>query len=511
MTSPDQSYLRFSLEESIWFPAGKEINELYSLAIEPEVTIAEMNGYVSIKGYLQVTGDYRGFQQRAEEEKTWEDNARLPGHVHKIDYNDEEEILCFSHQFPVDISVPSSRVEEREEIEIDISSFDYHMPESTCIKLIADLSITGIYAGIVSREEGITPVEAPDFLQKEEDAEAEEHIPIEVDESLEATAYARPSEESQKGEPHEFDVSNPQQTLFSPFSIPLPTFQYQEPMEQQRINSVQEVSDHLFTEVLMPDFVPEAQETEPAAREENVNPQATEEAISTLQPASQGRISSPDEDVYPNAWTENPDSKESEGTTEEMPSSESNMDESETSVFESFKPVRMNQEESTVSVGQKDQFTERQPEESAYPEQKDLPEQPLMDAGSSYPDESETSIFESVKHDGRSPAPVHEDTTYERKMQVAMEPETYINDAKQESSSSSNKKPVSLVDFFASKDGSTHTKLKVCIIQQGETIQEVAERYAISTHELLFSNKLEDERDLSEGQVLYIPRTVSNK
>jgi stage VI sporulation protein D len=68
---------------------------------------------------------------------------------------------------------------------------------------------------------------------------------------------------------------------------------------------------------------------------------------------------------------------------------------------------------------------------------------------------------------------------------------------------------ISLTEFFARKEEETSARLKVCIVQEGETIEDLAERYQISVQQLLRVNHLEPTQGVYEGQVLYIPTSVT--
>ncbi|WP_042345566.1 LysM peptidoglycan-binding domain-containing protein [Bacillus massiliigorillae] len=148
MTNQDQSCLRFSLEESIWFRKGQEVSELFSLSIEPKVSVTERNQYVVIEGSLLVTGEYQGVNDNQEWESENNYNQLMhQRYIQNVIRREDNGIFLFHHTFPVDISIPTNRVVDRSAIEVDISSFDYNMPENSCIKLMAELIITGIYDG----------------------------------------------------------------------------------------------------------------------------------------------------------------------------------------------------------------------------------------------------------------------------------------------------------------------------------------------------------------------------
>ena len=76
----------------------------------------------------------------------------------------------------------------------------------------------------------------------------------------------------------------------------------------------------------------------------------------------------------------------------------------------------------------------------------------------------------------------------------------------------SKKKSMTLTEFFARKDdGNEQAKLKVCIVQKGDTVESVADRYAVTVQNLLRVNQLEINQDVYEGQVLYIPAALAKK
>jgi stage VI sporulation protein D len=58
------------------------------------------------------------------------------------------------------------------------------------------------------------------------------------------------------------------------------------------------------------------------------------------------------------------------------------------------------------------------------------------------------------------------------------------------------------------KEDEEFSRLKMCIIQPGDSLDTIASRYEISTSHLLRVNRLDSE-DVEEGQILYIPVTAS--
>ncbi|MOA06406.1 Stage VI sporulation protein D [compost metagenome] len=54
-------------------------------------------------------------------------------------------------------------------------------------------------------------------------------------------------------------------------------------------------------------------------------------------------------------------------------------------------------------------------------------------------------------------------------------------------------------------EDSEFRKIRMCIVQKDETLDEIAVRYSMNPREIVIYNRL-DESGLSEGQILYIPQ-----
>lgn len=154
LSEGNESFLRFSLEESVWFQKGQEVAELITISLDPNITIHENDDYVTIEGELQLSGEYK----RKETESEVEEEIPLsPKFVQEVE-NRDEGITQFSHSFPVDITIPVHRIASINDLDVEIESFDYLFPEQSCMKLTADLTITGLK----SDEPGVQP-ESPEL------------------------------------------------------------------------------------------------------------------------------------------------------------------------------------------------------------------------------------------------------------------------------------------------------------------------------------------------------------
>ncbi|MCS0542711.1 stage VI sporulation protein D, partial [Aeromonas veronii] len=132
--------LRFSVEESVWFQKGQEVSELISISLDPDIVIQEHDQYVSIRGALQLTGEYRIDENHSEEEERDFASVRLVNEV----ITREDGISELNHRFPVDITIPQDRVQSLDDVYVSIETFDYEIPKRGCLHIIADLAISGI-------------------------------------------------------------------------------------------------------------------------------------------------------------------------------------------------------------------------------------------------------------------------------------------------------------------------------------------------------------------------------
>jgi len=150
LSQENQSSLRFSLEESLWFRKGQEVAELVSISLDPDITIQENDQYVTIRGSLELTGEYKSHEASNSNENE-EEAVLSQKYVERVE--EPEEGTCqFSHRFPVDITIPNNRIQSIYDIDVLVESFDYSLPERSCLKLSAELTISGLY-GAQQQEE----------------------------------------------------------------------------------------------------------------------------------------------------------------------------------------------------------------------------------------------------------------------------------------------------------------------------------------------------------------------
>ncbi|NMH69894.1 stage VI sporulation protein D [Bacillus sp. RO3] len=383
MSQEQQSCLRFSLEESIWFKKGQEVEELLSISLDPHITIQEQEQYVLIRGSLDLSGEYLPSSPRDEEEDEFEAGGKFVQIVEKREKGEYE----FVHGFPVDVTIPKNRIANLGDIDVFVESFDYVVPENACIKLNADLTITGIYG----EQQTHTPLEA-------ESEREEEYEPL-----------YRSSAVAEVGEAEEVETEEEQEEEYEYESY-----------------DVEDVTSY--------DEDREEEEFQPFQLEGRTPPEEEDEVPVQIQYDAQPA------DFY----EENDFRKEN--------------------VFE------LPQHE--LSESSEEQPAEPKP---AYP-----PKYEHQEA-----EEEESSSSSSAE----------------------MEETAEEQEEKKKTKGKKKYETISLTDFFARKEEEKGATLRVCIVQEGETLDYIAEKYDLTIPQLLRVNQLEANQDVYVGQVLYIPKS----
>ncbi|RYM06858.1 LysM peptidoglycan-binding domain-containing protein [Sporolactobacillus sp. THM7-7] len=140
MAQSSNNRLQFSINESVWLRNDVPAEEILSMALEPDITIEENWSDVTIRGTLRLTGEFKPAEVASPESEERSAPFRI------IDQITETTVgtAILEHHFPIDITIPKNRVANLEELYINIDSFDYELSEKRHIQLQADLAITGL-------------------------------------------------------------------------------------------------------------------------------------------------------------------------------------------------------------------------------------------------------------------------------------------------------------------------------------------------------------------------------
>ncbi|MBM7096567.1 stage VI sporulation protein D [Bacillus sp. H-16] len=168
MANEQASTLSFSIQEAVWLNRGQEIDSVLSLSLDPDITIQESEEYVTVKGNLVLSGEYSPGQDVDEQQQ--QRNASLSEQVsfrsiEEVRISDEG-LGMIRHPFPIDVTIPRSRIYDVDQIYVNVNSFDYDLPGNGCIELQADVSISGM--------QGEFPDSASTYTEEETSQEEEQ-------------------------------------------------------------------------------------------------------------------------------------------------------------------------------------------------------------------------------------------------------------------------------------------------------------------------------------------------
>ncbi|MGY6590715.1 LysM peptidoglycan-binding domain-containing protein [Bacillus velezensis] len=158
---PHNHRLQFSVEESICFQKGQEVSELLSISLDPDIRVQEVNDYVSIKGSLELTGEYN-----IDHSSHFEELNRELRHVEEVRAR-EDGTAELIHCFPVDITIPKNKVSHLNDVFVFIDAFDYQLTDSRILTIQADLAIEGLLEESEPKEPEIPLYVAPEFAREE--------------------------------------------------------------------------------------------------------------------------------------------------------------------------------------------------------------------------------------------------------------------------------------------------------------------------------------------------------
>lgn len=419
--------LHFSINESVWLTEGEEAEEILSMALEPDITIEENLDYVSIKGALRLTGEYKPLEQENEDNESVEADGRFP--FRTIDEITETDVgtALMEHRFPVDITIPTGRIADIDDIYVTVESFDYQLPERGCIQLEADISISGLVDESQAKEPSVQETE-PDAFEPGETAAYE--------------AYRTPDTQGAEADAPQVDMKERQDDDEQEED-------WREPVEWED----EREPDHDVEAFSESEAVPEVD------RADN-----EEEVV--------GRIEIEDEEeAEPALFRNGPVFDEEQEAAQKITSGDSEVGRYEKKKLGKFKTVG--------PIGGK--------KKKEKPEEKEEAEHPF------YQEETET-------------IPVVNE--YEEEEMIEEKKAEKKKGKAHKSQSKRQDENALYLTKMLTNEGDPFTQVRMCIVQNGESLESISERYKVPITSILRRNRLDSDM-LEEGQVLYIP--VSNK
>jgi stage VI sporulation protein D len=473
-----QSKLRFSIEESVWLKKGQEVAEVLSMSLDPEISVTEEASQVCIKGALILCGKYRTENKEDSQsgDRPFSEGASYRS-LTQLNVS-EDGATELVHRFPVDITIPSYRVDDSSQVKVEVESFEYELPNSTCIELSASICIYGIKdekqrLDEPPHEEMDTAVQAVDTemrsIQQEEKSDI--FTPFQFEARQTHVNSSHQNEQKERFEKELMEMRSEKKTAFE--------FKPQYEAIDDRtmdatfdtLKSIAFSNDDMRNtspiEEDVPEEFPHDQEEEPLAVNDDAAPENQYESYEHQNEQQDQQYQS-----YQNPYNYQSGAYNGQYdySGQQAQSPENQQAYNQQTMYSGYNPENYVQR---PYEGQEQQYGEQEyQDEASYEEHSFQQNDDNDDQEPYYAYEEETEQYED------EPAPIREE-----------EPK--------------NENALYLTKMLSGKDDN-FSKMKMYILQRGDSLEHICERYDISLNTLMRMNQIQQE-ELSEGQIIYIP------
>ncbi|MDQ6418637.1 LysM peptidoglycan-binding domain-containing protein [Paenibacillus sp. LHD-117] len=451
--------LRFDVYERVHLPDDvAAIDELEEIELVPRIQVIDQGDQAVLKGQLLLSGVYRS------------QNA-IAGP------------LTLEHWIPVEISLPMNRVSRLDDISIEIDNFDVDLISARTLNITGVLSLRGISVDPVEETPGQQWEEEPFTATHEREAPFEQPFGngFSGPESNEAGAAA---------------YANAAQAGFQP-----PSFEWTQRDYGDQAQAVQEEQGYIADDL-------SSALSDGGQREITIASQQTVSDSwlqwSALAEAGQKAQQSPqfaaqdDEAAFSQPWFAANQPTSSAGQAgirpeEEIQTAAVEPQSSDTFVAEIYEEPRIEQVLQAVPAEPINQEPEPEPEGRQQQEvQIAFAGKPSGNAGEPQADVGFRALLQSSRR--------------EQAAREAAEQESFELEAQNASRTAAVEEEIEWKKLFLSKQAGENEfrKIRMCIVQKEETLEQIAIRYSLNPREILTYNRLH-ESAVEEGQLLYIP------
>ncbi|AZG39815.1 LysM peptidoglycan-binding domain-containing protein [Bacillus velezensis] len=536
---PHNHRLQFSVEESICFQKGQEVSELLSISLDPDIRVQEVNDYVSIKGSLELTGEYN-----IDHSSHFEELDRELRHVEEVRAR-EDGTAELIHCFPVDITIPKNKVSHLNDVFVFIDAFDYQLTDSRILTIQADLAIEGLLEESEPKEPEIPLYVAPEFAREEminlaghhSEDENEPELMIRHEPEIPLTVSKEAAQETEKNEEETPPLLRQEEEEQETASI----LREREEEEQETVPILRErEEEEQEAAPILREREEEEQETAPVLREQEEVPkpvsfteppppvsfQHEEEPEEAEEPAIMSSVRNEpvfeddsaevqeepkddNEPVFP-AFTLTPHAEKPKIAEqpflqkEEQPEAEPLLRQSDHEAAEDEDEPAVFQEEQAPVYRE---FVPERQEEEFYSAPKLLEEEAHDEEG------FEIEVRKMAQPEEETGKPLDLSFQFSKlppeEPAQAEPPEPLKSERKNEEAAPGTEQKENDNSHYLTKlftrEEEKFSRMKICIVQQQDTIDRVCERYDITSQQLIRTNALSFDDELEEGQLLYIP------
>lgn len=440
--------IRFDIYERVHLPDNvAAIDELEEIELVPRIQVIDQGEHAVLQGQLVLNGIYRA-QGSADEQ------------------------VALEHWIPVEISLPMNRVTRLDEITVDIDTFDVVLLSSRALNITGVLSLRGISLE-QEEEEHVWSSEA--FVASHARTEEDEQDQLQGDDQ-----YAYRNEEN--GQEEEIEAN--EQHFFASY------------LQQDESESEQFIQRHDELQVDESELQEESYELAAESYELAAESDAESEVVYSY--AEQD-----EEEVIYSYSTE--DTAASEADAERNTADYNTYDNSiEGVVAQQWEQNQNDEAEQAEYEPIREQYDAQQDEQEAAEDDSNeemaevrAQEREMHVALNGNKNQNETLGIRSILNSSIREQAAHQATLLQQETERLQEEAAKPQVVEEE---------VEWQQLFLSKrpDQNEFRRIRMCIVQKEDTLEDIAGRYNINPRDLLAANNLH-ESAISEGQLLYIP------
>ncbi|MCU6711083.1 LysM peptidoglycan-binding domain-containing protein [Paenibacillus sp. J5C_2022] len=433
--------LRFDVYERVHMPDDvAAIDELEEIELVPRIQVIDQGDQAVLKGQLLLSGVYRG-------------------------QNAADGPLTLEHWIPVEISLPMNRVSRLDDISIEIDNFDVDLLSARTLNITGVLSLRGIAMEPPQEEQGGWEEDAFTAVHEREQKQWDmSQVSDVADEEVNATYIvdrgAQSAEDYTAGE-----AEAEQEVTMEAQAAEEPGEQYYEGQTERESDQASS-SSWEYQPIQQPEAGQSYSNEKVAARQPFLD---TAEASEAVEAAIQD-----------------------EGHQAEEP--ESHQEQAQHDGYALLEKERQEDEDAS-DLSQPSAFAA---EQEPLPAEPVKPEVQIAFSGKS-PERSDGSPEVGIRS-------LLQSSQRERAVREAAEQSQVEQEAERAEAVQEAEEEIEWKRLFLSKQegDSEFRKIRMCIVQREETLEEIATRYSLNPREILVHNGLH-ESAIEEGQVLYIP------
>ncbi|QYY42137.1 LysM peptidoglycan-binding domain-containing protein [Aneurinibacillus thermoaerophilus] len=557
--------LTFPVQHSVFIsPDQSEIEQIDEIELTPHIQIQETVDEVIVSGYLKLEGKYVGKPPKFPDIPSNEKEMPVTGYVDSVvfnpfamnpdDFEEESERTTFIEKIPVHICIARSKIEDIEQMYASILSFDYEIQSTRKLSIIAELALNGVKnAGFASSateetkllqtkfeyvashqeaeetqeseassrpaddkgEEDSTQSEATPaiFIPKEEQAIAETDKEDDVVQETDAAAPPQPTIQSVKMEEGRKDEEITEPSVEAKMMKEQPVQAEAVKAEEQPVQAeaVKAEEQPVQAEAVKAEEQPVQAEAVKAEEQ----PVQAEAVKAEEQPIQAEAVKAEEQPVQAEAAKTEEQSVQAEavektiqanGTEEEARSHTPETKQQETDVQSTETEAELTEESASVTVPdvQSKAHDECNEEKENRAEEREEAKVSITLKGTKRDPVTVTTPFLSSYGQRGENEAIERSAEEEEAVEEVRDEEEAPGEEEETLEEDKKGSAFYLMSFMKQKE-EKFTRLKMCIAQQDETLEEIAEKYNVSVIDIAQANGLHSSATVAKGQVLYIP------